>query len=133
MHARKDQFLLFDLFRAFEQRAVTDWMFYPKRPIFLHVCPTYSELPSNTSTMDAPNPELASRWGKLQIKLESVLRIRIHIVFVLELDPSLKKWSNQKKYDNRDFQHIIFSARSKNIPTGSIPRILIHFNNLTTL
>ena len=51
--ARKEQPLLFGLFKAFDkiksrQRSKS---FPQKRPIVLHVCATYSELPSNISTI----------------------------------------------------------------------------------
>ena len=40
--ARKEQSLLFDLFKAPDLRAVTHY-FSPKRPIFHHACATFSE------------------------------------------------------------------------------------------
>ena len=44
---------LFDLFMAFDkiESGHKSDVFSPKRPVFLHACATYSELPSNISTM----------------------------------------------------------------------------------
>ena len=55
--AHKAQYLLYDLCKAFEfiESAVKNSMFLIfKKPIFLHTCATYYELPSNISTMDLP-------------------------------------------------------------------------------
>ena len=48
--ARKEQSLLFDLFKAFD-KVESRQKSGPKRRIFLHACSTCSELPSNISTM----------------------------------------------------------------------------------
>ena len=51
--ARKEQSLLFDLIKAFDyrSRAVTNWILFLRKPIFCHACSTYSDLPSNISTV----------------------------------------------------------------------------------
>ena len=50
--ARKEQTLLFDLYKSFDQfESGTNRVFLPKRPIFHHACAAFNELPSNISTM----------------------------------------------------------------------------------
>ena len=51
--ARLEQYLLFDLFKAFDwiKRDHKSILFSPKRPIFLRAFAACSELPSNLSTM----------------------------------------------------------------------------------
>ena len=50
-HVRSILCTLICLRHLIRSRAVTDPFFSPKRPNFLHVCTTCSELPSNISTM----------------------------------------------------------------------------------
>ena len=54
--ARKKQFLLFNLFEAYDQieSSHESELFCPKRSIFFHACVASSELPSNTSSMITP-------------------------------------------------------------------------------
>ena len=53
--ARKDQSLLFDLYKVFDSIRTRAWshfgFFSLKRPAFLHACATCSELPYNISAM----------------------------------------------------------------------------------
>ena len=54
--ARKEQSLLSDLLKAFDEieSSHKSDIISPKRPIFIHVRATYSGLPSNISTMIRP-------------------------------------------------------------------------------